>query len=76
MTKWLLKCTRCGIESYLDVAFDLTIFGSILHLYCPRCRTNTEHKVLGYIDDDTGEFVSFNEALMKKYQSISFIERS
>ena len=75
MTKWLLRCTRCGLDSYLDVGFDLTMFGSVIYLYCPRCRSNTEHKVLGYIDDDTGEFVKFEDAVTEKFKSISVLTR-
>lgn len=72
MTKWILKCLRCGIDCYLDVGFDLTQFGSVLYLYCPRCKQNTEHKILGYIDDDTGEFIKFEEAITHKFKSIEF----
>ncbi|GEM_PF-360328 len=71
MTRWLLRCTQCGLDMYLDVGFDLTAFGNILYLYCPRCKRNTEHKVLGYIDDDTGEFVPYEEAMTEKFKSIS-----
>ena len=53
-----------------NVGFDLTNFGSKLYLYCDRCRRNTEHTVLGYYDDDTGEFVSFEKALSIRYKSV------
>lgn len=70
MTRWLLRCDRCGKESVFNVGFDLTNFGSKLYLYCDRCRRNTEHTVLGYYDDDTGEFVPFEKALSIKYKSL------
>ncbi len=55
---------------YLNVGFDLTAFGDTLYLYCPRCKQNSEHKVLGYIDDDTGEFVKFEDAVGERFRSV------
>ncbi len=49
MTKWLLKCEKCGNEWMLDVSFDLEKIGRIYH-YCKICRKNTFHKVLGRVN--------------------------
>jgi phage terminase large subunit GpA-like protein len=70
VTRWLIRCDRCGTESTLNVGFDLTNLGSKLYIYCEHCRRNTEHTVLGYYDDDTGEFTPFEKALSIKYKSL------
>ncbi len=56
MTRWVIKCTRCGLERELDVGFDLTPFRNGLYIYCTKCRMNTFHVVLGYHDPYTGEY--------------------
>ncbi len=70
MTRWVLKCTRCGYEHTFNVGYDLTVMGGRLYLYCEKCRRNTEHVVLGYMDEETGEFVPFEKALQSKYKSL------
>ncbi|OYT26892.1 MAG: hypothetical protein B6V02_00880 [Thermoprotei archaeon ex4572_64] len=70
MTRWIIRCTRCGVEKQFNVAFDLTIYGSSIWLYCKNCKANTEHKVLGFIDDDTERFVHFDEAVTIKFRSV------
>lgn len=70
VTKWLIKCDRCGEKVIFNVGFDLTNVGSKLYIYCEKCHRNTEHTVLGYYDDDTGEFISFEKALSFKYKSL------
>lgn len=52
MTEWLLKCEVCGTERRLSVGFNLAIFKGKIYLYCRRCKMNTEHKILGYIDEE------------------------
>ncbi|NAZ29223.1 MAG: hypothetical protein GU355_08045, partial [Caldivirga sp.] len=32
-----------------------------VYLYCPRCRVNTTHRVLGYHDPYTGQYVQVNQ---------------
>ncbi len=54
----------------MNVGFDLTSIGSKIYLYCSKCGRNTEHTVLGYYDDDTGEFVDFERALSSRYKSL------
>jgi hypothetical protein len=68
VTKWVLRCTRCGGERTLDVAFDLASMGSRIHLYCRSCRSNTEHLVAGYWDE--GVFVTFEEAVRERFRSL------
>ncbi|ADN51105.1 hypothetical protein [Vulcanisaeta distributa] len=70
MTKWLIKCDRCGTESVFNAGYDLTNLGSKLYLYCEKCKRNTEHTVLGYYDDDTNEFIPFEKALSFRYKSL------
>lgn len=67
MTLWKLRCERCGRERDFDVGFNLTIFGSSIFLYCPSCKSNTTHYILGLIDDETGNFVGI-EKLLKTFQ--------
>ncbi len=50
MTKWRLRCTECGREWVLPVSFDLASMGRIYH-YCPYCKRNTFHVVLGLAED-------------------------
>ena len=70
MTRWLIKCDKCGEESIFNAGYDLTNLGSKVYMYCGRCRRNTEHTVLGYYEDDTGEFIPFEKALSFKYKSL------
>lgn len=58
MTRWVIKCTRCGTERELDLGFDLRPLKDSLYIYCPRCKMNTTHRVLGYFDPYTGSFTS------------------
>jgi len=52
MTKWILRCTKCGNEWILEVSFDLTKLesGKLYH-YCPYCRHNTFHEVVKRLED-------------------------
>ncbi len=54
MTKWVLRCTRCGRTWVLEVSFDLASMGRIYH-YCPYCRRNTFHEVVEKIEDEVDE---------------------
>ncbi|MHB9302977.1 hypothetical protein [Thermofilum pendens] len=47
MTKWKLKCDRCGGIQVRDLGFNLYEFKKV-HIYCPYCRENTPHTVLGH----------------------------
>ncbi len=68
MTKWLLRCTRCGRTWVLEVSFDLSSMGKIYH-YCPYCRMNTFHVVVSRIGE-SGE-----EAQQGEYSSSALAER-
>ncbi len=63
MTKWRLRCTECGREWVLAVSFDLASMGKIYH-YCPYCKRNTFHIVLGTVDsnDDSSDSPRVEEA--------------
>jgi hypothetical protein len=61
VTRWVIKCTQCGLERELDVGFDLSSLRYSVYLYCPRCRVNTTHRVLGYHDPYTGQYVQVNQ---------------
>ncbi len=51
-TRWKLRCTECGRIWYLEVSFDLTKLATRrLYHYCPYCRRNTFHEILGREDD-------------------------
>ena len=52
MTKWLLRCTRCGKTWILEVSFDLTKLstGRLYH-YCPYCKRNTFHEIVKRIEE-------------------------
>lgn len=52
MTKWLIQCSVCGNERILDVGFNLTVFRGKIYLYCKRCKTNREHKILGFYSEE------------------------
>jgi len=67
MTKWILRCSRCGNERSLDVAFDMAAMGGRIYLYCKRCGSNTEHIIMGYWDE--GIFISFEEAVRYRFKS-------
>ncbi|WP_291765870.1 hypothetical protein [Caldivirga sp. UBA161] len=62
MTRWVIKCTQCGMERELDVGFDLSGLRYNVYLYCPRCRMNTMHRVLGYYDPYTKQYINVNQA--------------
>lgn len=49
MTSWRLRCQACSREWNLDVSYDLSEYERI-YLYCPACRKNTMHEVLGRVD--------------------------
>ncbi len=50
VTKWKLQCTECGRVWIFKGSFDLESMGRIYH-YCPYCKRNTFHIVLGRVDD-------------------------
>lgn len=52
MTKWLLQCRSCGRRRILDVGYDLRKFRQ-LYLYCPYCRCNTYHDIIGVESEET-----------------------
>ncbi|WP_048061479.1 hypothetical protein [Hyperthermus butylicus] len=53
MTKWLLRCTRCGRTWVLEVSFDLTkLSNGRLYHYCPYCKQNTFHEVMKRVEED------------------------
>ncbi len=43
---WLLRCRECGTIWVLEVSFDISDMDKVYH-YCPRCKKNTFHDVLG-----------------------------
>jgi len=49
MTKWKLECEDCGSVKILDVGYNLYEMKKV-YIFCPTCRKNTFHKVLGEID--------------------------
>jgi len=61
VTKWRLKCTECGREWILPVSFRLDEMGKIYH-YCPYCKKNTFHIVLGKVEDEAGDPAPREEA--------------
>ncbi len=48
-TKWILECKECGSKKELEVGFNLYDMGEV-YVFCPICRKNTFHKVLGHED--------------------------
>ncbi len=68
MTKWLLRCTRCGRTWVLEVSFDLASMGRIYH-YCPYCRMNTFHVVVARLGE------SVEEPQQGEYSSSALAER-
>jgi DNA-directed RNA polymerase subunit RPC12/RpoP len=62
LTKWLLRCTRCGRTWILEVSFDLTKLstGKLYH-YCPYCKQNTFHEVIKRIEDE--EFTALRKVV-------------
>ncbi len=54
MTRWRLKCTECGREWVLAVSFRLDKMGRVYH-YCPYCKRNTFHIVIGRVEEEGGE---------------------
>ncbi len=65
MTNWLLACSQCGSRRYLDVGFNLALYGGRIYLYCERCGRNTEQRVLGYVEED-GTFVRFEDIVRSR----------
>jgi transposase-like protein len=51
VTKWKLRCTECGREWHMETGMDLSKLkdGRIYH-YCPYCKRNTFHVILGRED--------------------------
>ncbi len=45
MTKWLLRCTKCGNVRVLEVGYDLRAFKK-MYIFCPKCRRNTHHEIV------------------------------
>lgn len=71
MTRWLIKCSGCGTQRNLNVAFDLASIGNKIYLYCSRCGRNMEYRVLGYVDEDDGIFVPFEKAVTARFKSVN-----
>ena len=73
MTKWLLRCTRCGRTWILEVSFDLTkLSGGRLYHYCPYCKRNTFHEIVKRIEDE--EFTALRK-IVERYVRESDEER-
>ncbi|GGP22579.1 hypothetical protein GCM10007981_19210 [Thermocladium modestius] len=70
MTKWMIRCTRCGTEMEFNVAFDLSKLNGHLFIYCNKCKANTEHDILGVFDPFTERFIDKNELANLKFKSI------
>jgi len=70
LTKWMIKCTRCNTEKEFNVAFDLSRFNGKLYLYCTKCKSNTEHEILGVYDPLTNRFIDKRELANLKFKSI------
>lgn len=51
MTYWLLKCRTCGNEWKLYVSYSLDKEFKRLYHYCPHCRTNTVHEIIGFFEE-------------------------
>ncbi len=52
MTRWLLRCTKCGNTWELEVSFDLLkLKDRRLYHYCKYCGENTFHEILGKLED-------------------------
>ena len=52
MTKWLIKCSKCGAERVLEVSFNLyTVGDGRIYLYCPRCGSNQFHLVVAKLGE-------------------------
>lgn len=48
MTKWRLRCTECNTEWVLETGMNLSkLRGGRIYHYCPVCRKNTFHVILG-----------------------------
>ncbi|MEB3807185.1 MAG: hypothetical protein GSR73_06695, partial [Desulfurococcales archaeon] len=62
MTRWKLACTECGRTWELPVSFRLDKMGRIYH-FCPYCKRNTFHIVLGKVPNGTADTVEAEEAL-------------
>ena len=43
---WILRCTECGTVWRLEVSFDISDMDKVYH-FCPYCRKNTFHVVIG-----------------------------
>jgi len=52
MTSWKLRCTECGTEWVLKVSYDISDLKRIYH-YCPVCKKNTFHEVLGKVEEES-----------------------
>jgi len=46
---WKLRCAKCGKEELLMVGYDIRDFKQ-LYLYCEKCKENTFHEILGYVE--------------------------
>jgi len=69
VTVWRLKCGRCSRERDFDVGFNLALFEGRIFLYCPNCKSNTVHEILGIVDDETGEFIELERLMRSARQS-------
>lgn len=58
------------MKKFFDVGYDLTVFNGKIYLYCSKCKSNTEHKILGYYDDYTNEFIEYEKILFEKNKSL------
>ncbi len=47
---WIVRCRECGTVWILEVSFDISDMDKIYH-YCPRCKKNTFHDVIGRSDE-------------------------
>ncbi|MCY0868768.1 MAG: hypothetical protein OWQ48_06040 [Desulfurococcus sp.] len=51
MGYWIVKCSECGVERKLLVAFPLNKEFKKLYHYCPNCGRNTFHEILRYVEE-------------------------
>jgi len=57
---WIVKCSSCGRISLLPVGFNLKNVKQ-LYLYCPRCKGNRIHYVVGRSTDVSREILETSE---------------
>jgi len=64
---WIIRCSTCGRLSLLPVGFNLKNVKQ-LYLYCPRCKANKIHYVVGRSTDVSREILEASE--------LAFLENS